>query len=31
MAKRPKVELLKIKDLGDLQGYDDEFARLRES
>ena len=31
MAKRPKAESLKVEDLGDLQGYeDDELARLRE-
>jgi len=31
MAKRPKAESLKLEDLGDLQGYDDdELARLRE-
>jgi len=31
MAKRPKAESLKLEDLGDLHGYDDdELARLRE-
>jgi hypothetical protein len=31
MAKRPKAESLRLEDLGDLQGYDDdELARLRE-
>ena len=31
MAKRAKAESLKLEDLGDLQGYDDdELARLRE-